>query len=104
MMELIVQTLEATPLLALFLAIGLGYAIGQINVGGLSLGVGGVLFSALAIGAIAPKSVPPGMVGTIGLILLPASCAAAASAAIGLVRGQRRAPVILELPHVDADH
>lgn len=69
MMELIVQTLEATPLLALFLAIGLGYAIGQINVGGLSLGVGGVLFSALAIGAIAPKSVPPGMVGTIGLIL-----------------------------------
>jgi vacuolar-type H+-ATPase subunit F/Vma7 len=41
---------------------------------------------------------------SIGLILLPASCAAAASAAIGLVRGQRRAPVILELPHVDADH
>ena len=61
--------LEGTPLLALFLAIGLGYAIGQINVWGLSLGVGGVLFSALAIGAIAPKAVPPGMVGTIGLIL-----------------------------------
>lgn len=61
--------LETTPLLALFLAIGAGYAIGQVNVGGLSLGVGGVLFSALAIGALAPKSVPPPMVGTIGLIL-----------------------------------
>jgi putative transport protein len=63
------QLLENTPLLALFLAIGLGYAIGQVNVWGLSLGVGGVLFSALAIGAFAPKSVPPPMVGTIGLIL-----------------------------------
>ena len=65
----LVGLLEGTPLLALFLAIGLGYAIGQINLWGLSLGVGGVLFSALAIGAIAPKAVPPAMVGTIGLIL-----------------------------------
>ena len=68
-MSWLVALLEGTPLLALFLAIGLGYAVGQINVWGLSLGVGGVLFSALAIGAIAPKAPPPAMVGTIGLIL-----------------------------------
>ena len=65
----VVGLLDATPLFALFLAIGVGYAIGQINLWGLSLGVGGVLFSALAIGAIAPKAVPPPMLGTIGLIL-----------------------------------
>ena len=41
---------------------------------------------------------------TIGLILLPASFAAAASTAIDVVRGRRRAPVVLELPDLDADH
>src|SRR5689334_3425352 len=35
------------PILALFLAIGLGYAVGQVNVLGFSLGVGAVLFVGL---------------------------------------------------------
>ena len=56
-------------MLALFLAVGLGYALGQISFRGFSLGVGAVLFAGLAIGAIAPKSAPPGLVSSIGLVM-----------------------------------
>src|SRR6187399_3745592 len=61
--------LEQSPMLALFAAIGLGYALGQLSVGGFSLGVGAVLFAGLAIGAIAPKSAPPALVSSIGLVM-----------------------------------
>src|SRR5918994_560491 len=61
--------LEASPLLALFIAVAAGYAIGQISIAGVSFGAGAVLFSGLFIGAIAPKAAPPGMVGTLGLVL-----------------------------------
>src|SRR5260370_20433423 len=44
------------PILTAFLAIGLGYLVGQINIFGFSLGVGAVLFVGLAIGAFAPKA------------------------------------------------
>lgn len=63
------QFLEQTPMLALFAAIGLGYALGQISISGFSLGVGAVLFTGLALGAIAPKATPPGMVSSIGLVM-----------------------------------
>ena len=66
----IVRTLlEASPLLALFLAIAAGYAIGQISFAGVSFGAGAVLFTGLIIGAIAPKAAPPGLVGTLGLVM-----------------------------------
>jgi putative transport protein len=61
--------LEQSPLLALFAVIGLGYALGQISIAGFSLGVGAVLFAGLAIGALAPGSVPPGLVNSIGLAM-----------------------------------
>jgi putative transport protein len=61
--------LEQQPLVALFLTIAIGYLIGEINVKGFSLGVGAVLFVALAVGWFAPKSAPAPMVGTIGLAL-----------------------------------
>ena len=61
--------LNSQPFIALFLAIGLGYAAGNIRVAGFSLGVGAVLFIGLLIGVIAPKSAPPGFVGTLGLVL-----------------------------------
>src|ERR687897_1310020 len=61
--------LEASPLLALFIAVAAGYAIGQISIAGVSFGAGAVLFSGLFIGAIAPKAAPPGLVGTLGLVL-----------------------------------
>lgn len=68
-METIAKFLAAQPVLALFLVISTGYAIGQINIKGFSLGVGAVLFSGLAVGAISPASQPPPIMGTLGLIL-----------------------------------
>jgi uncharacterized transporter YbjL len=68
-MEFIKTLLEQQPLMALFLTIAIGYLVGEINIKGFSLGVGAVLFVALAIGWFAPKSVPAGMVGTLGLAL-----------------------------------
>ncbi len=55
--------------MAMFLTIAIGYLMGEINIKGFSLGVGAVLFVALAIGWFAPKSVPAPMVGTLGLAL-----------------------------------
>nr|WP_246522902.1 TrkA C-terminal domain-containing protein [Neoroseomonas eburnea] len=61
--------LEGSPMLALFIAIGLGYALGQLPVLGVTFGAGAVLFSGLAIGAVAPRAAPPGLVGTLGLLM-----------------------------------
>jgi putative transport protein len=61
--------LEQQPLMALFLTVAIGYLVGEINIKGFSLGVGAVLFVALAMGWFAPKSVPAPMVGTLGLAL-----------------------------------
>lgn len=68
-MNLVRTLLESSPLLALFLAIAAGYAIGQISFAGVSFGAGAVLFSGLIIGAIAPKAAPPALVGTMGLVM-----------------------------------
>src|SRR3954469_16756880 len=68
-MDFIRTLLEQQPLMALFLTIAIGYLVGEINVKGFSLGVGAVLFVALAMGWFAPKSVPAAMVGTLGLAL-----------------------------------
>jgi putative transport protein len=61
--------LAAQPILSLFLAVALGYAVGQINIAGFSLGIGAVLFVGLAIGAIAPKAQIAGPIGLIGLTM-----------------------------------
>lgn len=66
---MIAAFLAAQPLLALFVVIGAGYALGQISVRGFSLGVGAVLFAGLFVGAIAPGATPPGMVSTLGLLM-----------------------------------
>src|SRR5690348_15850891 len=65
-----VQNIIGTqPILAIFLAIGLGYLLGHINIFGFSLGVGAVLFVGLAIGGIAPKAQITGPISLIGLIM-----------------------------------
>ena len=69
MLETLKSLLEHTPMLALFAAVGLGYAIGRISIAGFSLGVGAVLFAGLALGAIAPLSAPPPLVNSIGLVM-----------------------------------
>jgi putative transport protein len=65
----LIAILESSPLTALFLVIAVGYVVGEINVNGFALGSGAVLFVGLAIGALAPKSAPPGMLGTLGLLI-----------------------------------
>src|SRR5882672_2918943 len=69
MIELAQNIIGSQPILAIFLAIGVGYLVGQINLGGFSLGVGAVLFVGLAIGAFAPKSQISGPIGLTGLIM-----------------------------------
>ena len=68
-METLRTVLESQPLVALALTIGAGYLLGQVSIRGFALGAGAVLFTGLAIGAIAPKAVMPGVVGTIGLLM-----------------------------------
>lgn len=69
MIENIAYFLDSQPFITLFLVIGIGYAVGKINVGGFSLGIGAVLFVGLAFGAIAPNATPPGLLGLMGLVL-----------------------------------
>ena len=68
-MDVVRPLLEQSPMLALFAAIGIGYAIGRISIAGFSLDIGAVLFAGLALGAIAPKAAPPAMVSSIGLVM-----------------------------------
>src|ERR1041385_191275 len=69
MLNLARDIIGTQPILATFLAIGLGYLVGQISIGGFSLGVGAVLFVGLAIGAFAPKAQIAGPIGLTGLIM-----------------------------------
>jgi len=69
MLDIARDIIGTQPILAAFLAIGLGYLVGQISVFGFSLGVGAVLFVGLAIGAFAPKAQISGPIGLIGLIM-----------------------------------
>ncbi|MFM0594698.1 aspartate:alanine exchanger family transporter [Paraburkholderia dilworthii] len=68
-MDALKTLLEQQPLMTLFLTIAAGYFVGEINVKGFSLGVGAVLFVALAAGWFAPKAAPAPMIGTLGLSL-----------------------------------
>jgi putative transport protein len=69
MLDLARDIIGTQPILAVFLAIGIGYLVGQINIGGFSLGVGAVLFVGLVIGAFAPKAQITGPIALIGLIM-----------------------------------
>src|SRR5277367_2713181 len=69
MLDFAREIIGTQPILTAFLAIGLGYLVGQINIGGFSLGVGAVLFVGLALGAFAPKAQIVGPIGLIGLIM-----------------------------------
>ncbi len=65
----LISTLVAYPILTLFVVIGLGYLVGEISVLGFRLGVAGVLFVGLAVGALSPKVALPDVVATLGLII-----------------------------------
>jgi putative transport protein len=68
-MDFLRALLEQQPLLALFLTIAIGYLVGEVNVKGLCLGVGAVLFVALGMGWFVPKATPAPIIGTLGLAL-----------------------------------
>ena len=68
-MESLRTLLEQQPLMALFLTIAIGFLVGEINIKGLSLGVGAVLFVALAMGWFAPAAAPSPILGNFGLAL-----------------------------------
>jgi putative transport protein len=68
-MEFIRTTLEQQPLMALFVTIAVGYLIGDVSIKGFSLGVGAVLFVALAMGWFVPMAAVTPMIGTLGLAL-----------------------------------
>lgn len=69
MLDLAREIIGSQPILTAFLAIGVGYLVGQINIFGFSLGVGAVLFVGLAIGAFAPKAQIIGPIGLTGLVM-----------------------------------
>src|SRR5689334_15252470 len=69
MLSSVTQVLSANPILTIFVVIGLGYVLGEINFFGVRFGVVGVLFVGLAAGALSPDISVPELVPTLGLIL-----------------------------------
>jgi putative transport protein len=63
------RTLAEYPILTLFVVIGLGYLLGEIDFHGFRLGVAGVLFVGLAIGSLSADVALPEVVSTLGLII-----------------------------------
>ncbi len=57
------------PLLLLFVVAAIGYPIGRIRIGGVSLGVAAVLFVGLAFGSLDPDMKLPELIYQLGLIL-----------------------------------
>ena len=69
MQQSLVALLVQHPILTLFLAIGLGYVVGEIGIFGFRFGVAGVLFVGLAIGALDRSIALPEVIPTLGLII-----------------------------------
>ncbi len=68
-MDILKTFLEQQPLLSMFLVIGLGYALGGVNIREFALGAGAVLFVSLGAGMFVPKAAPPAMLGSLGLLM-----------------------------------
>ncbi|HQH53470.1 MAG TPA: TrkA C-terminal domain-containing protein [Candidatus Hydrogenedentes bacterium] len=68
-MEALKTFLEQQSLLSMFLVIGLGYALGAVNIRGFALGIGAVLFVGLGVGMLAPQAAPPALLGSLGLVM-----------------------------------
>jgi putative transport protein len=68
-MNSLIQVLAGSPILTLFVVIGLGYIVGQIPLKGFKVGVAGVLFVGIAVGALDKAISIPEIVPTLGLII-----------------------------------
>lgn len=69
MTESLIHTFADYPILTLFVVIGLGYLLGELEIAGFRLGVSGVLFIGLAVGSLSPDVALPEVVPTLGLII-----------------------------------
>lgn len=66
---MVIDVLADNPLLVLFIVAAGGYGIGRIRLGGFSLGVAGVLFTGIAIGAVDRRLSLPEVIYQFGLAL-----------------------------------
>src|SRR3954447_26644313 len=64
-----INLLLDNPLLLLFLVSAIGYLLGQVNIGGVKLGVAAVLFVGLAFGALDPNMKLPEIVYQFGMVV-----------------------------------
>ena len=64
-----IDLLVNNPLLLLFVVAAVGYPLGKLSVGGVSLGVAAVLFAGIGIGALDPRLKLPEIVYQLGLLL-----------------------------------
>ena len=69
MISWLAGTFSGSPILTLFVVIGLGFLLGEVSFFGLRLGVAGVLFVGLAVGSLSPAITVPEMIPTLGLVL-----------------------------------
>ena len=86
-MEFIKTLLEQQPLMALFLTIAIGYIVGEINIKGFSLGVGAVLFVALAVGFLM-AAWRPALASGMRTVVGAAAVLLVVTAAIDLIAGR----------------
>ena len=68
MLDVVRPLLEQSPMLALFAAIGIGYAMGRISIAGFSLDIGAVLFAGWRSGDRAQGGAAR-LVSSIGLVM-----------------------------------
>ncbi len=68
-MNPVIEILSGSPLLLLFLVVGLGYLAGNIKIAGFSLGPAAVLFTGLIFGALDSRLRLPDLLYVLGLIL-----------------------------------
>jgi putative transport protein len=65
----VVEILAENPILLLFCVTAVGYLIGELRLGGFSLGVAAVLFAGIAFGALDKRLLLPEEVRTLGLAI-----------------------------------
>lgn len=68
-MQVVVTFLTEEPLFLLFIVVGLGYLLGNVQIKGISLGVAAVLFVGLAFGALGSGIHLPPVIVDLGLII-----------------------------------
>lgn len=84
-----IELLKANPILLLFLVAAVGFLVGQLRVGGFSLGVAAVLFVGLGFGAISPELRLPEFVYQFGLVLFVYTIALASGPGFFTALGRR---------------